>query len=187
MTASLLSPPEFHARLPDDPQTFASLQVDILAALDAGQAVPPATPFLLLTPLGRPLRRRLRGLLAREGIRLAGRVLYPDWPRLSSILYTRQVSEERLRVALAFEQLWHAIALDQAAERWDLADPDSYGRLLAIKAALRDRLGFVSLRLVVPGVTLRSPGQVVHLQAFHVPDPGRWEHESRLLEVLKGR
>jgi hypothetical protein len=187
MVVPLPPPSEFHARLPDDPQAYAALQAEIQTALEACRAVRPGAPFLLLTPLGRLLRRRLQALLTVEGVHFTDQVRYADWPRLSSILYTRRVSEERLRVALAFEQLWRALFLDQAAERWDLADEDSYERLLTVKTALRDRLGFLTVRLVVPEVTLRSARQVVHLQAFHVPDPARRENEARLLETLRGR
>lgn len=44
--------------------------------------------------------------------------------------------------------------------------------------------GTLRLRLSLPGVTLRTPGQIVRLQALHVPDLDTWQIASRLLDTF---
>jgi hypothetical protein len=151
-----------------------------------GRGRPEASrPFLLITPLGMPLREQLAQALAAARITIADRTAIHDWPTASTQVYARTDDDERLRVALAFEQLWRSISLSQDAERWDLADASDLGRLVGLKDALHQQLGTVRFRLSVPGVTLRTPHQAVRLHAFHVPDPHAFAAESQVLDALR--
>lgn len=147
-------------------------------------AIRPVRPFLVITPLGMPLRDEIAQRLAGAGIAPGRREAIANWPSASTILYVRTDTDERLRVALAFERLWRAIGLAQRAERWDLSDSRDLRTLITLKRQLHAQLGTVRCRLSIPGVVLRTPGQVVHLQGLHVPDPDTFEDESSALDAL---
>lgn len=168
---------------PVEPETLETLRQIIESVHRMSAAIAHTAPFLLLTPLGMGQRQPISQMLDGAGIRV-GRV-FPirDYPRLSSILYSRSVDDDRLRVALAFEQLWRATVPDTGAEYWEIPNQDDYLTLLRQKGTSRERMGIQRYRLSVPDLILRSPGQVVRLQAFHVADPGQWERESRLLQA----
>ena len=168
---------------PVEADSLAALRRLIQQVNQLSTAVVEARPFLLLTPLGMGQREALQRMLDADGIH-AGRIFHiDDYPRLSSVLYSRSVDNDRLRVALAFEQLWRTVCPDMRAECWEIPDLREYTTLLQNKSASRERLGTRRFRLSTPDVTLRSPGQVIRLQAFHVPDEGQWEREARLLQA----
>jgi hypothetical protein len=141
-------------------------------------------PFLLVTPLGLAVRPRLEALLAERGLVIAERIGIGDWAAASAILYSRTDDDERMRVALGFDALWRAISLLQQAERWNLADPSAFAQLVREKHAIRAALGTLRFRAHIPRVVLRSAGQIVRLQAIHVPDLDKVAAESRLLDVM---
>jgi hypothetical protein len=164
-------------------QSLRSL-IELMQRMSAAIAL--ATPFLLLTPLGMEQRRPILQMLDEAGIGI-GRV-FPilDYPRLSSILYSRSADDERLRVALAFEQLWRTVRPDLRAEYWEIPDQGDYLALLRRKETSREQMGIQRFRLNAPDLALRTPGQILRLQAFHVPDPSQWERESRLRRAGRG-
>jgi hypothetical protein len=143
-----------------------------------------AQPFLVITPLGMPWREVIAQSLVELGIAIAGRTPIADWSTASTLVYARTDDDERLRVALAFEWLWRALSPSMQAERWDLANPADLPRLIAAKAPLRARVGTLCQRVSLPGVTLRTPLQVVRLQALHVPDLETVAVESHILRAL---
>ena len=145
--------------------------------------VPAPRPFLLVSPHGMDCRERLSALLAERCISIVQRVHIPNWPRASIAVYAKILSEEKLRVSLGYEALWNAISDIKDGERWDLAAPEDHLRLIEARSSLRFRLGMLRYRVQFPGVKLHSPGQVVRLQAFHVPDLEYAEEESRILDA----
>lgn len=148
--------------------------------LTSGQ---PVRPFIVITPLGMPMRDRIQQALARAGVTVAGRRDIPDWPTASTLLYAKSDGDERLTVALAFEALWRAVVLDRRAQRWDLAGRDDLARAITAKPALHEQLGIVRVHLGIPGVTMANDG-VVRLRALHMPDVDRVDDESRLLDGI---
>jgi hypothetical protein len=182
------SPSELlEVRFPQAPSNAEVAQVRqrLHACRNAPQSGLEPRPFLLITLLGMPMREQIAQGLTELGIALGARTPLDDWPTAATLIYTRTDDDERLRVALAFERLWRSLSLSQQAERWDLADPADFPRLIAAKESLRSRVGTLRLRLSLPGATLRTPGQIVRLQALHVPDPDTWAAESRLLDTLR--
>ncbi len=143
---------------------------------------PEPRPFLLISPYGVALREELMELLAAQIISIGQRVHISDWPRASIAIYAKTLEEERLRVALGFEALWRSVSLTQAGERWDLATPEDYPRLMGVRVDLRTVLGTRRFQVQFPGVRLRSQG-IVRLQAFHVPDLDSLGEESRLIDA----
>ena len=69
-------------------------------------AAPPHEPFLVITPLGMPLRDAIEEMLTSAGVVLGARRPIVNWATASTLMYTRTDDDERLRVALAFDQLW---------------------------------------------------------------------------------
>lgn len=142
-------------------------------------------PFLLLTPLGMSRRSALARMLAERGIGIGRIVPVPDYRRVSSVLYTRAVTEERMRVALKFEELWGSLFPDPEVECWEIPDPDHHERLLREKRALRDRLE----SRIIRGISTKLPPSgpptewIVPLRAFHMADREDWGLESRLLQA----
>jgi hypothetical protein len=147
-------------------------------------AAPMQAPFLIITPLGMPLRGAIEEVLASEGVVARTRRPIGDWASASTLIYARTADDERLRVALAFEQLWRSIALSLGAERWDLESADDHRRVVGLKRSLHQRLGMVRVRVELPGVTLRTPDRCAHLRAVHVPDPESIDREARILDSL---
>jgi hypothetical protein len=154
------------------------------AAQNLAAGAAPPRPFLIVTPLGIPLRDRIGQLLADAHIPITGRTRISRWPCVSTFIYARTDDEERLRVALAFEHLWRAIILSEEAERWDLPSRDDLAHLIELKAQVHAVLGTVGIRLSLPGVIVRTHDRTVHLRVLHVPDLDTFEHESRLLDAL---
>ena len=143
-----------------------------VAALREGiQDAPPAPPFFVVTPLGLSHRPQLLRLLAEHRIQIAQQTQVPDWAAAATPLYVRTLEDERLRVALCFEALWRMVAPAQAAEIWELADTASYTRLTQVKHTIREKLGILRFQLILPGITIRTPGQIVRLQPLPLPSP----------------
>ena len=157
-----------------------------VAALREGmQDAPPASPFFVVTPLGLAQRSQLLRLLADYQIQITQQTLVPDWATAATPIYVRTLDDERLRVALCFEALWRMAAPAQPAEIWQLTDIASYTRLTQVKYAIREALGSIQkFQLICPGVTIRTPGQIVRLQPLHVPDPEELKAEAYLLKQL---
>lgn len=153
------------------------------AARESLRSNRPTRPFVVVTPLGLAVRARVEALFREYGVAVSGRHPLPDWPAASTLLYARTDDDERLTVALAFEELWRSVVLDTRAERWDLAGLDDFARAVAAKAAMRERLGIVRVNLKIPSIRIEPDG-VVRLRALHVPDLDRLEDESRLLDGL---
>lgn len=140
-------------------------------------------PFLLITPYGMALRERIMEMLGARHIPIGRRMRIADFPRASTAIYAKTLDDERLRVALGFEALWRAVSISQTGERWDIENPEDYARMTAARAKMRTALGQRKFKMHIPGIKLRTPAQIVRLQAFHVPDPGSLDEESRLLDV----
>ena len=141
-------------------------------------------PFVVVTPLGLAVRERVEDLFREYRVTVVARRPLPDWPGVSTLLYARTDDDERLTVALAFEELWRSVVLDARAERWDLAGPDDFTRMVAAKSVMRERLGVVRVNLTIPSIQIHPDG-VVRLRALHVPDPDRVGVESRLLDGIR--
>jgi hypothetical protein len=154
------------------------------AQLQLTAAAASQPPFLVITPLGMPLRGAIEELLAAEGVAPATRRPVANWATASTLIYARTADDERLRVALAFEQLWRSIALSLGAERWDLKSADDHRRVVGLKKSIHQRLGMVRVRVELPGVTLRTPDRSAHLRAVHVPDAECIDREARILNSL---
>ena len=145
---------------------------------------PSEPPFLVITPLGMPLRTAIEELLASAGVVPASRRPIADWATVSTLIYARTADDERLRVALAFEQLWQSIALSLGAERWNLKSGDDHRQVVALKKSLHQRFGMVRVRVELPGVMLRTPDRCAHLRAVHVPDAECIDREARILNAV---
>src|SRR5687767_3582734 len=134
------------------------------AQLELVAAAPPQEPFLVITPLGMPLRGAIEEMLTSAGVGLGARRPIVNWATASTLMYARTDDDERLRVALAFEQLWQSIALSLRAERWDLVSADDHRQVVGLKKSLHQRFGMVRVRVELPGVTLRTPDRCAHLR-----------------------
>lgn len=139
-------------------------------------------PFIVVTPLGLTVRDALAASFASHDVTVADRRPIADWPAVSTLLYARRDDDERLSVAMAFEDAWRAIGLQTRAECWVLAAITDLTRAVAVKKQLHDGVGMVRLGLHLPGVTLYTPGHDMRLRAFHVPDLDRVGIEWQLLE-----
>lgn len=149
--------------------------------------VPEGHPFLLLTPLGMSRRPLLARLLAEQGIGTGQVLSIPDYRRVSSVLYTRVVSDKRMRMALDFEDLWASLFPDGRVECWEIPDPDHYERLLRKKSSLRERMGERIIRVIPPDISpnpTAPTGWIVPMKAFHVPDTDDWRTESRVIRAF---
>jgi hypothetical protein len=143
-----------------------------------------AEPFLIVTPLGLARSEQIARMLAELGIRAARRATITDWATAATPIYVRTLDDERLRVALAFEAIWRMIAPGQPAELWAVADWEGFARLAAAKNAIRARLGILRFRIHLPGITIRTPDQIVRLQPLHVPDPAALIREAHILNHI---
>ena len=140
-------------------------------------------PFIVITPLGLTVRDALTASFAAHDITVVDRRPVADWAALSTLLYARRDDDERLTVAIAFEQAWRAIGVQIRAECWVLEAMADLERATSIKAQLHASVGLVRLEVHLPGVTLYSPGHDMRLRAFHVPDLDRVGIEWQLLEI----
>jgi hypothetical protein len=175
--------PEFKLNLKISSADLYKTKQWLLELRTVADRVPAPRPFLFVTPYGAGCREKLSALLDKQGISILQRIHIPDWPRASIAVYAKTLSEEKLRVSLGYEALWNAVSDIKDGERWDLAAPEDHLRLVAARSSLRAQLGMLHYRVQFPGVRLYSPGQVVRLQAFHVPDSEYVEEESRLLDA----
>jgi hypothetical protein len=121
-------------------------------------------PFLVVTPLGLSRAEELAQALAACRVEVAARQTIRRWSRASSRLYLRSLDPAAVARALRFEQQWRWMYPDDRAERWSLARPDDYVRLVERKAELRLRFRGLPLAGSKPG----DPAFALH--AFHVPD-----------------
>lgn len=184
MTIPTPALPDLHLPHTAAPEELARLRSWLRGIRAAARTAPAPRPFLVVTPIGRPLIDPLTRWLDEHHIRVGQRTVIHNWARASTALYAKTDDDERLRVALGFEALWQSISLSLTAERWDVAEIEAFLRLAADKPALRSRLGTLYFYLHLPSVTLRTPHQVVRLQAVHVPDPTTWADESRWLDLV---
>ncbi len=183
-TSPLLAFPHLHLPYAAAPEELAPLRDWLRAVRATAHTAPAPRPFLIVTPLGRPLRHLITRWLDEHHIPIARRIPIPNWARASTAVYAKTDDDERLRVALGFETLWQSISLSLEAERWEVAEVEAFLRLTTKKAALRAGLGTLRFHLHLPDVTLRTPNQMVRLQAVHVPDPATWMDESRWLDHI---
>ena len=184
MTPPSVSFPDLHLPHTATPEELIRLRGWLQSLRAAARTAPAARPFLVVTPLGLPLGEHITRWLDDHHIRITQRAIIPNWAQASTALYAKTDDDERLRVALGFEALWQSISLSLTAERWDVAEIEAYRRLAAEKHNLRSRLGTLHFHLHLPTVTLRTPHQLVRLQAVHVPDPKAWADESRWLDLV---
>ena len=175
--------PEFKLNLKISPSDLYKTKQWLLELRAVAGRIPAPRPFLFVTSYGIGCREQLSALLIEQGISILQRVRIPDWPRASIAIYAKTLSEEKLRVSLGYEALWNAVSNIKDGERWDLVAPEDHLLLVAVRSRLRAQLGMLRYRVRFPGVRLNSPGQVVRLQAFHVPDSESVEEESRLLDA----
>jgi hypothetical protein len=175
--AESLEPPEFHLL-----DGFASERVQqtrrwiaaIRRAADANIRID--SPFLVLTPLGMPMRDAIASWLVENGYTVVRRIPIPDWPGTAASIYPRALDDERLIVALAFEALWRSNFPRPDGEQWQLGDAGQIQRLNVEKHILRARCGLRRFKVLTPTVTFRAS-----LQALHVPDPDRYLQEAAIL------
>jgi hypothetical protein len=133
-------------------------------------------PFLIATPLGLEQRAALEQALATTGVEIGSRTPIA-FPGAATALYARPGDDdEALHRAAAFERLWQWRWAGHAGERWSLASPESFGRLLSAKRALRAAVPSWPVRVTTPQRVWTA-----RLHAFHVPDADRVEAEARLL------
>jgi len=147
--------------------------------------LPTARPFIAITPFGLYWREEIALFLSAHGISIRSRHVIADWPAASTLLYVHDDSDERLQVALAFEAAWRATGLPMRGERWDIDGVQQLAQASELKASIHERLGSIRLHLELPGVTFHTPGGDVRLRAFHVPDVGFVDLESRMLDALE--
>ena len=138
------------------------------------------TPFLVLTPIGRRHRSEFAAALRRLGVRVRGTAELAPWSEASSRLYRRGLQAAAIARAARFEQRWLEEGPHDRAECWTLFDSTDYRRLLAAKAALRQRFAGVPLGPAAAGEPLFA------LHAFHVPDPGDLDREAERLRDFLG-
>ena len=153
------------------------------AAHDLVDPAAAGRPFVIITPLGLTVHDALTASFAAHDITVIDRRPIADWAALSTLLYARRDDDERLTVAIAFEQAWRAIGVQTRAECWMLGAMADLERATAIKTHLHASVGLVRLEVHLPGVTLYSPGHDMRLRAFHVPDPDRVGVEWQLLGI----
>lgn len=140
-------------------------------------------PFVVATPLGLAIEPAVSSALAAAGVEVVSRHAIDDWPRTSTFIYARTDDDERLTVALAFEQTWRSVSLLRRAEVWALGGAADLARAIALKPHLHQCLGTVQLRLELPGISLPTPRQQIRLRAVHVPDVDRVDVEWQLLRA----
>ncbi|MCU0867448.1 MAG: hypothetical protein MUC36_27000 [Planctomycetes bacterium] len=138
------------------------------------------SPFLVLTPIGLRQRAEFAAALRQLGVRVRATEALVPWSEASSRLHRRGLQAAAIVRAARFEQRWLEVAPDDRAECWTLVDATDYRRLLAAKAALRQRFAGVSLGAAAAG----EPQFALH--AFHVPDPGDLAGESERLREFRG-
>ena len=180
----MMNLPQIHIRQAAASEEIEALRARIRLAHSQAAAIPTARPFLVITPVGLAATAKLFALLQESGISVTRTATIPDWPSVSSVLYSRTEDDERLRVAIGFKRVWNAISITQEGLRCDFPSEAMFARFLSMKTELRAALGSVTLQAYFPDVVIRAPGQVIHLHPFHAPDAQCWEWESRLLDVL---
>jgi hypothetical protein len=122
------------------------------------------TPFLVLTPLGLLRRDAFAAALRECCVQVHSSAVLAPWAEAASRLYQRELTPAAIVRAARFEQRWRVLCPADRAECWMLASEADFVRLLAAKAALRQRFAGVPLGPAAPG----QP--VFRLHAFHVPD-----------------
>lgn len=138
------------------------------------------SPFLVLTPIGRRHRSEFAAALRRFGVRVRATAALAPWSEAASRLFRRGLQAAAIARAARFEQRWREEGPDDRAECWTLVDAGDYRRLLAAKAALRQRFAGVSLDPAAAG------GPQFALPAFHVPDPGELVRAAERLRDFLG-
>lgn len=151
-----------------------------LAAFDEALSLAPhpTTTPLIVTPLGRPDRDRLRTSLSSLGIEPQSVRTLGSWVRCSTALQVTRRSHDALRCAVVFEQAWAALAPDGLAEVWELSLA-SAKTVAQHKHALRAPLQ--NLRLDAHPALPRR----VSLHAFHLSDEEDFIAAGRRLVVAE--
>jgi hypothetical protein len=157
-----------------DIQRFASLST-------------PAVPCLVVTPLGMSHRPLIREVCRHQRLGFVQRAPIQDWPSASIPIYTRQLSEERLRVGLCFAALWRHALPSYLAELWLFPDAPPIDRVVAAKHIVRAVLPSLRYRVDLPGVIIPTPDHSLHLHALHSPDADRLAFELAMLRRLSDR
>ncbi len=136
----------------------------------------PGPLFLIVTPLGMPVRRQLAAALRELGIGVVRRRPLSGYADIASALYARSASRTAAVRSLTYVQAWRELAdeFGEEAELWFLSG--SHSRLESAKRELRLRLA--------PGPELRLRWRRFSLHAFHVPDFDRLGVELKLVSGL---
>lgn len=136
-------------------------------------------PFVVVTPLGLLRSDAFAAELRQLGVTIAARQVLWPWAEAASRLYQRELTPTAIARAARFEQRWRDVCPGDRAECWLLGGEHDYTRLLAAKAALRERFRGVPLGPTAAGEPM------FRLHAFHVPDPDAVAAEAeRLREFL---
>jgi hypothetical protein len=146
-----------------------------------------ATPCMVVTPLGMPHRPLIREICACHGLGFVQRAPIPDWPTASIPIYTREVSDERVRVGLGFVDVWRRAVSSQLAELWLFQELPSAQTIGAVKRSIREAIPALRYRVALPQVVLRSPDQTLRLHPVHSPDADRLAFELTMLRRMVDR